>query len=300
MLESQDNMIEAHSSLVMVDGELSVEHSRLHENVYVKNDKIIDIKIGRLEKVRTIINILYVSNQHSENHIKLRLDAGVSASLIESFQKNKDVFNTLDLHLESDSSFLHQKVQNIDSASNYRSQLNIIQQKNSQYKSIFIAHGSQHATEAVAVGFEGENAIFEINGLLKAKATQQISYSICVDHKVGHCKSMQNLKGIVSEKALINVDSKAIVRQHAMKSEAHQYLHNLLLDKSATVNLIPQLEIYSDDVKCSHGATVGQIDQDALFLLRARGIGYEQAKQLLIQAFAQEISDKSIAGRISL
>lgn len=300
MLESQNNLIEAHSSLVIVDGQLSIEHSRVHENIHIKNDEIIDIKISHIEHVQSIINILYISNQPQKNIIKLSLDAGVNVSFIETFQKDKDVDNTLALHLDSDSSFIHQKVQNLDPTSMYQSQLNITQQKNSRYKSIFIANGAQNATETVAVEFEGENALCELNGLLKGKAAQQMSYTICVDHKVGNCTSTQNLKGIVSEKALINVDSKAIVRQNAMKSEAHQYLHNLLLDKTATVNLIPQLEIYSDDVKCSHGATVGQIDEEALFLLRARGIGYEQAKQILINAFAQEVTDKSIAGRVRI
>ncbi len=300
MLESQNNLIEAHSSLVIVDGKFSAQHSRMHDNVRVKNDKILSINIGKIEGVQSIINILYVSNHELNNHIKINVETGVSVSFIESFQKDKSVSNHLELYLEDFSSFTHQKVQNLDNVSSYQSELKIIQHKNSQYKSIFVANGSLNSKERVSVTFEGENAACEINGLLKAKANQQMSYNICVDHKVSHCSSTQNLKGIVSEKAVANVDSKAIVRKNSMKSEAHQYLHNLLLDKSATVNLIPQLEIYSDDVKCSHGATVGQIDEDALFYLRARGISQLEAKQMLIEAFSKEISDKSIAGRIRL
>jgi Fe-S cluster assembly protein SufD len=106
------------------------------------------------------------------------------------------------------------------------------------------------------------------------------------------CNSNELYKGIIDEKAVAVFNGKILVRRDAQKTNAYQSNKNILLSDEATINTKPQLEIYADDVKCSHGATSGSIDQDSMFYLKARGIGEEKARALLLNAFAANVIEK--------
>ena len=107
-----------------------------------------------------------------------------------------------------------------------------------------------------------------------------------------HCESNEIYKGIISDKSTGVFNGKIFVRKDAQKTNAYQSSKNILLSDDATINTKPQLEIYADDVKCSHGTSTGRIDQEALFYLKARGIGDESARKLLLASFAQEIINR--------
>ena len=98
-------------------------------------------------------------------------------------------------------------------------------------------------------------------------------------------------KGVINDKASATFNGKIFVRPDAQKTNAYQTNRNILLSDNATVNTKPQLEIYADDVKCSHGTSTGKVNEDAMFYLQARGIGKESARALLIRAFAEEVVD---------
>ena len=110
-----------------------------------------------------------------------------------------------------------------------------------------------------------------------------------MDHAYPNCKSNQLFKGVLDDYATGAFNGRVLVRKDAQKTEAFQANNNILLTDDADINTKPQLEIYADDVKCSHGATVGQLDEDALFYLRARGIEKKEAKLLLMYAFAHDV-----------
>jgi Fe-S cluster assembly protein SufD len=118
-----------------------------------------------------------------------------------------------------------------------------------------------------------------------------------VDHTKPHAESNELYKGVLADRSRGVFNGKIFVRQDAQKTNAFQQNNNILLSEDATINTKPQLEIWADDVKCSHGCTTGQLDEEALFYLQARGIGKIQAKGLLLYAFAGEvlehISDKN-------
>lgn len=118
---------------------------------------------------------------------------------------------------------------------------------------------------------------------------QHVDNHTLVDHQMPHCNSSELYKGILHDKSRAVFNGKVFVRQDAQKTNAFQQNNNLLLSNQATVNSKPQLEIFADDVKCSHGSTVGQMNKDALFYLKARGIGEETAGRLLMQAFVFDI-----------
>ncbi|HET6991765.1 MAG TPA: SufD family Fe-S cluster assembly protein, partial [Bacteroidia bacterium] len=119
-----------------------------------------------------------------------------------------------------------------------------------------------------------------------------------VDHAVPNCMSNELYKGVVNDKASATFNGKIFVRQDAQKTNAYQTNRNILLSDDATVNTKPQLEIYADDVKCSHGTSTGKVNEDAMFYLQARGIGKDSARALLIRAFAEEVVDQVKIGEL--
>ena len=139
---------------------------------------------------------------------------------------------------------------------------------------------------------DGENINTYLNGLYVAGGEQVVDNHTLVDHATPHCFSSELYKGIIDDKAQGVFNGKIWVRQDAQKTNAYQSNKNILLSNDASMNTKPQLEIYADDVKCSHGATTGQLDEEALFYLRARGIGEAAARALLNHAFAADVVEQ--------
>ncbi|HTX53141.1 MAG TPA: Fe-S cluster assembly protein SufD [Candidatus Baltobacteraceae bacterium] len=138
----------------------------------------------------------------------------------------------------------------------------------------------------------GEGGECLINGLFMGKGRQHMDNYMYVEHASPHCNSRQVYKGILDEQAHGVFHGRILVHKDAQKTDAKQTNMNLLLSEGAQIDTKPQLEIYADDVKCTHGATIGQIDEDAIFYLRARGIPEASAKALLLYAFAGEMLDR--------
>jgi|WetSurSiteA1Bulk_404760.scaffolds.fasta_scaffold00589_4 Fe-S cluster assembly protein SufD len=136
---------------------------------------------------------------------------------------------------------------------------------------------------------DGPNCETNLNGLFLCDDKQHVANYVLVDHASPHGTSNQLFKGILDNDATGSFNGKILVRKDAQKIQAYQKNNNLLLSSAARMNTKPHLEIYADDVKCSHGATVGQLDNEALFYLRSRGIGEKEARFLLMYAFANEI-----------
>jgi Fe-S cluster assembly protein SufD len=139
---------------------------------------------------------------------------------------------------------------------------------------------------------DGEGSGCSLDGLYLTEGQQHIDNHTEIDHAQPRASSRELYKGILRGRARGVFNGKIIVRKAAQKTDARQTNKNLLLSKEAVVNSKPQLEIYADDVKCSHGSTIGQLDRDALFYLRARGVGEEDARSLLSYGFAAEILNR--------
>jgi Fe-S cluster assembly protein SufD len=138
----------------------------------------------------------------------------------------------------------------------------------------------------------GEGSECTLNGLYVGDGERLIDNHTTIDHAMPHCPSHEIYKGILGGKARAVFNGKIIVRQDAQKTDAKQTNRALLLTDDATINTKPQLEIFADDVKCTHGAAIGQLDEDALFYLRARGLTFLEARDMLIHAFAGDILDR--------
>jgi len=144
----------------------------------------------------------------------------------------------------------------------------------------------------ISVTLEGEHAECELNGLYLVDGEQKVENRIRLTHLVPECTSRQLFKGILDDRAFAGFDGLVNVVSGAQKTEAYQANHHLLLSNQARAWSEPQLEIYADDVKCSHGATNGRLDEDELFYLRSRGISLKEAGLLQQMAFAYEVLGK--------
>lgn len=155
-----------------------------------------------------------------------------------------------------------------------------------------VSFGGALVRNDVEVVLEGENSECTMNGLYALNGRQHVDNRTCVDHTKPHCASHQLYKGVLDGHSRGVFGGKIIVRPDAQKTDAFQSNKNLLLSENADINTKPQLEIDANDVKCSHGATIGQIDDEALFYLRSRGIGQSEARSLLTYAFAADLLER--------
>ena len=162
----------------------------------------------------------------------------------------------------------------------------------SSYKSTAINLGSKLARHDISVVMDHEGSECWVDGLYVVGNDQHTDTHSVIDHKQPHCSSHQLYKGILDGNARAVFNGKVFVREGAQKTDALQTNKNLLLSPNARIDTKPQLEIYADDVKCAHGAAVGQLDQDQLFYLQARGINPELGKNLLTYGFAEEVIEK--------
>lgn len=139
---------------------------------------------------------------------------------------------------------------------------------------------------------QGEHAETHLNGMYMLNGQQHVANYSTVDHQVANCESHELYKGIMDDKSTAVFNGKVFVRKDAQKTNAYQSNANVLISDDASVNSKPELEIYADDVKCSHGSTTGQLDDEAIFYLRARGLSEKSATQLMLTAFMSDVLDK--------
>ena len=164
--------------------------------------------------------------------------------------------------------------------------------RSSNFTSHSIALGARLSRNNIRTNLAGEGLECILNGLYLTKGEQLADHHMVVEHAQPHCASHEYFNGILDDKSKGVFHGRILVQQIAQKTDAKQTNKNLLLSDEATVDTKPQLEIYADDVKCTHGATIGQMNEDSIFYLRARGIGLERARRMLMHAFASEIIDR--------
>jgi Fe-S cluster assembly protein SufD len=163
------------------------------------------------------------------------------------------------------------------------------QARSSNFASHAISLGGALVRTDITAVLDGPGIESTLNGLYVVGGQQHVDTHTAIDHAQPHCNSHELYKGILDGRATAVFNGKIFVRQDAQKTDAKQTNQNLLLSRDAVIDTKPQLEIFADDVRCTHGATVGQLDADALFYLRSRGIDAAEARALLTYAFASDI-----------
>jgi Fe-S cluster assembly protein SufD len=224
--------------------------------------------------------------------------AGSSAAVVEhhvALGEGRYLSNAVtDIRLDPGAAIAHHKLQQESPAAFHIAAVNVAQAAKSQFVSTSFAFGARLARVDIAVGFDAEEAACTLDGLYLTDGRQHVDHHTCIDHRQPRCTSRQLYKGVVDGASRAVFNGRVVVHPDAQGSDAWQSNHNLLLSENAEIDTKPQLEIWADDVKCSHGATVGQLAEDAVFYLRSRGIGEADARAMLTCAFAMEV-----IGRVS-
>lgn len=163
------------------------------------------------------------------------------------------------------------------------------QGKDSTYSNIVLPFGGALCRHDIRMTLDGEGGSGTVNGLYVMHGEQHIDHHTVIDHAKPHCESHEFFNGILGDHARSVFNGRIVVREGAQKTDSKQTNNNLLLSPDARADSQPQLEIYADDVRCTHGATLGPIDEDAVFYMQSRGIGNEAARDMLTYGFGHEI-----------
>ncbi|MEN9916401.1 MAG: cysteine desulfurase [Pseudomonadota bacterium] len=254
--------------------------------------------------LHTPIEILFINTDVSSQHfIPLRniviAEENSKTTIIEKYidmtsENNANYFtNTLtECRLAANSHIQHYKIISESKLAQHVGNLCVTQQNSSQFFANSLALNGALIRSDVSVKLLAADAYCQLKGLYYAVAQQQVDHCTQIDHVSPHTHSEEFYKGIIDDRARASFNGKLIVREQAIKSKAQQLNKNLLLSPLAEVNTKPQLEIFTDDIQCMHGASIGQLDKDALFYLRTRGLTVTAATELLIQAFIQDIIEQ--------
>jgi len=258
------------------------------------------LRIEKNEALQIPIHILYVSSSQSETLVNTRniieLQENSQATIIEEqiiLGSGKIFTNFLSEKFVAQNAKLTSYIFQNKSEKSFSVNTNQVKvERNGVYDNTTVTLGGQVLRNNHNVALVGENSAAHLNGFFSAKQNQLIDNHTLVDHQVPNCESNELYKGLAKDKSVGVFNGKIYVRKDAQKTNAYQSSKNILLSDDATINTKPQLEIYANDVKCSHGTSTGKIDEAALFYLNARGIGKESAKKMLLASFAQEVIDK--------
>lgn len=228
--------------------------------------------------------VLILSGENSqasviESHIGIGKGQYLTIPVTEVFAGENSVVDHYRVQLESDTGF------HIGSFSG-------IEEANTNLSTMNLSLSGQIIRTDTAVKLDGEGGWAELDGLFLTNGEHHVDNYTTIHHAKPHCDSREHYKGILSDRSKGVFRGRIIVAKDAQKTDSKQTNNNLLLSDDASINTKPQLEIYADDVKCTHGATIGQLDEKAIFYLRARGISKSVAYSMLIYAFAGEICQR--------
>ncbi len=248
-----------------------------------------------------LIYVLFIVSEQSDHcllPINMNIDVGQNAKAAIQCEyvsyRNVQSFHQLvtTIHLKKAAELQHYSVQKEGDKAFYWQQKTITQQADSQYYAFDLMLGGAWARLDVKHHLQGEQAHCQHHGFYHTNQSKQHNVYLDVYHEQPNCKSEQYFKGIIDDQAHAVFNTKVTVTENGQGSHAAQDNHNLLLSSQAEIDTKPDLEIYNDDVACSHGATVGNINQDALFYLRSRGIDEQQARAMLTHSFAVELLEQ--------
>jgi len=244
------------------------------------------------------VHLIHINTQQQQPYSgQLRnlilLGDNSESTVIESYFGLDDAVyftnSVCEIRLDPGSRLQHYRIQQESSNSFHLGHTTVRLQKDSRYESSVVSLGAELSRTDLNCRLEQSGAECVLNGLYMVNGQQHTDHHLRVDHTVEATTSTQNYRGILDEQGRAVFNGKVVVHKGADKTDARQSNANLLLSDKAEIDTKPELEIYADDVKCSHGATVGQLDQNMLFYLRSRGIDEHTARSLLTFAFAGEI-----------
>ncbi|HMP03419.1 MAG TPA: Fe-S cluster assembly protein SufD [Gemmatales bacterium] len=250
-------------------------------------------------EVPTPLHLLFVTEPGSAPvlavpRVLILVEAGSRVTLGQTYASPEEgaatwTLGVTEIAVGAEAQVEHVKLQREALSAFHLDALQVHLQGGSRFRTQTINEGGSLVRNDLGAHFEGEKAECTLNGLTFAAGQQHVVNHTTIDHAEPHCASHEMYKHVLGDQARAVFNGRIYVRQRGQRTDAKQQNQTLLLSDDATIMTKPQLEIFADDVKCTHGATVGQLEEAALFYCLARGLGPDQARQLLTYAFANEI-----------
>ena len=275
----------------------SVENSFNHLNnsfiydgfvIYIPQNKIIDrpihiLNIADDSKSQPLIQPrnLIVAEENSQAYI---INEHIGSERSEYFTNI-----ITEISIDKGANVTYYKIQNESNSAFHIDKTDIVQRESSVFNHFSLSFGANIARNDINTKLDGENIELHLYGLYLGNEDQHIDHHTFIDHSQPNCESNELYKGILDDRARGVFSGKILVDRIAQKTNAFQSNKSVLLSDEASIDAKPQLEIYADDVKCSHGATVGKLDEQAFFYIRSRGVSEESARSMLIRAFVDDV-----------
>ena len=256
--------------------------------IYVPDGKVVENPIHIIfitksgsEKILTQPRNLFIAGKNSqvtiiEHYVSDEGSIYFTNSVTEIIADENAIVDHIKLQEESNKAF-------------HIARMEVDQERSSNFSSHLISHGAEISRNDFNAKFNDEGSECMLNGLFMIGDDQLFDAHTMIDHAKPHCNSHEHYKGILQDRSKGVFNGKVMVRRDAQKTNAFQQNNTILLSDDAVMNTKPQLEIFADDVKCSHGATIGKLNDEAKFYLKSRGIGEDAATAILIHAFASDV-----------
>jgi Fe-S cluster assembly protein SufD len=265
---------------------------------YLEDGIIINVENGF--QIKETLNIVYVNSVEqilANTRLNISIGENSSLNLKQYFIGDKDSSNGFINHISEFNVAKSSKLK-IDKFQNFEQGYNICLENITQHESSYFSlntfsNSGKIVRNDINVDVVGEFCHTELNGVFNPSGGQYIDQHTTINHLVPNCNSFENYKGLIRENGIGVFNGKVVVHKDAQQIEAFQQNNNVLIDEDAQIFSKPELEIYADDVKCSHGSTTGQFDDEALFYLRSRGLSRSKAIDLLTSGFINEVIEKA-------
>ncbi len=297
----------AGTHLVVLNGVLSVENSEIEDGVIIESKDVsegkhdpfsllnaafcpeeIEISIEQASSPIFVYHVNTIGFSNPRIHVSAK--ANQEIDVVEKSFNNAGTFTNsyISFDLEANAKASYSKIQSYGEVSYVHETIFAKQQRDSRFFSNVFTFSGSLVRNNITINLEDENCEGHMNGLYLLDGKSHVDNNTSVDHIKPNSYSDELYKGILDEKSTGVFNGKIYVRPDAQKTNAFQSNNNILLSDNANIHTKPQLEIWADDVKCSHGCTSGQLDEDAIFYLRSRGISEKKAKAMILTAFAAE------------
>jgi len=310
-----------HNKIVFVNGKLEkidfsneekdkieIDESSKLESKIENNNSLIDLNSAFTNKICKIIIkrnyalkkplIVYhltnkeIKSKNVNSRLYFQLEENSSLRLIDFFNHNseKNFLNIVyDFDLKKNAILKNYKIDKLQNKNIKYSFNNINQDENSISETFLLSSGSSFLKNEINCNLNGQYSSAFVDGVFLLKDNQQHEIRTSINHLVENTKSYQLIKSVLGKESKAAYQGKIFVNQKAQKTDGYQLSKAILLDETSEFNAKPELEIYADDVKCSHGSTSGSLDENSIFYLMSRGLNYQQSKELLINGFILEV-----------
>lgn len=259
------------------------------------------VHVDRNQRLETLLNVVYVSSEQKEDtshHTRLLivLDDGAEAKVAEYFISIDEQDNALstavsDIFIGKNAALTHYKINTQQEDALFFGGCFIDLQRDARYHGFHLALGSAVNRHDIRIEHLAGGSHCDVNGVYVPQNKQLVDFHTSIEHAVPHCTSDEIFRGIMNDKAKAVFNGRIHIHRDAQKTFAEMSNKNLLLTNTAEINTKPELEIYADDVRCAHGATVAQLDSKSLFYLMSRGISKAEAEVMLSFGFINELID---------